>query len=91
MTELAIIGSDIQEVIGSATALFILFKIPLWIASQIASQIGAIVTILDSLLFLFIHSLLRPLLGYSKGKLEFLFAFLIVVMAISFCVNMIFI
>ena len=47
MTELAIIGSDIQEVIGSATALYILFGLPLWI--------GAIVTIFDSLLFLFIH------------------------------------
>jgi natural resistance-associated macrophage protein len=30
MTELAIIGSDIQEVIGSATAMHILFGIPLY-------------------------------------------------------------
>lgn len=74
MTEFAIIGSDIQEVIGSATALFILFKVPLWI--------GAIVTILDSFLFLFIHY-------WGVKKLEYLFGFLITVMAISFCVNMI--
>ena len=48
MTEVAIIGSDIQEVIGSATAIYILSNkiIPLWA--------GALITILDSLLFLFI-------------------------------------
>ena len=40
MTEIAIIGSDIQEVLGSATALKLLFGRPLWI--------GAIVTIFDS-------------------------------------------
>jgi len=73
MTEFAIIGSDIQEVIGSATALNILFGLPLWI--------GAIVTILDSFLFLFIHY-------FGVRKLEFFFAFLISVMAIAFCLNM---
>jgi NRAMP (natural resistance-associated macrophage protein)-like metal ion transporter len=45
MTEFAIVGSDIQEVIGSATALNILFGIPLWS--------GALITIFDSFLFLF--------------------------------------
>ena len=47
MTEVAIIGSDIQEVIGSSIALNILFGVPVWA--------GAVITILDSLLFLFIH------------------------------------
>ena len=73
MTELAIIGSDIQEVIGSATALNILLGVPLWV--------GAIITICDSLLFLFIHY-------YGIRKLEFFFAFLISVMAACFFINM---
>ena len=75
MTEFAIIGSDIQEVIGSATALFILSSgaVPLWA--------GAIITILDSLLFLFIHY-------FGVRKLEFFFAFLILVMAVCFILNM---
>ena len=73
MTELAIIGSDIQEVLGSATALNILLGIPIpW---------GAVITILDSLLFLFIHY-------YGVRKLEGFFVFLIAVMAICFGINM---
>lgn len=74
MTECAIIGSDIQEVIGSATALYILFGLPLWI--------GALVTIFDSFLFLFIHY-------FGVRKLEGFFAFLIIIMAIAFFANMI--
>jgi natural resistance-associated macrophage protein len=74
MTELAIIGSDIQEVLGSATALNILFGLPLWA--------GAIITILDSFLFLFIHY-------WGVRKLEFFFLFLIAVMTITFMINMI--
>ena len=73
MTELAIIGSDIQEVLGSATALNILFNMPLWA--------GAVITILDSFLFLFIHY-------YGVRKLEFFFAFLIFVMSVCFVTNM---
>jgi NRAMP (natural resistance-associated macrophage protein)-like metal ion transporter len=73
MTEVAIIASDIQEVIGSATALNILFGIPLWA--------GAIITIFDSFLFLFIHY-------YGIRKLELFFAFLILIMTICFSVNM---
>ena len=73
MTEIAIIGSDIQEVLGSATALHILFGIPVpW---------GAVITIFDSLLFLFIHY-------YGVRKLEGLFVFLVSVMAICFGINM---
>lgn len=73
MTEFAIIGSDIQEVIGSATAINILFGTPLWV--------GALITIFDSFLFLFIHY-------FGVRKLEGFFAFLISVMAICFCLNM---
>jgi natural resistance-associated macrophage protein len=73
MTELAIIGSDVQEVIGSATALKILFGLPIWV--------GSLITIVDSLLFLFIHY-------FGIRKLESFFAFLISVMAISFFINM---
>lgn len=73
MTEMAIIGSDIQEVLGSATALYLLFGIPVWI--------GVIITILDSFLFLFIHY-------FGVRKLESFFAFLVAVMALSFIINM---
>jgi len=73
MTEFAIIGSDIQEVVGSATALYILFDIPLWA--------GALITILDSFLFLFIHY-------FGVRKLEYFFLFLIVTMSVSFFMNM---
>lgn len=73
MTEFAIIGSDIQEVIGSATALNILFGIPLWS--------GALITIVDSFLFLFIHY-------YGVRQLELFFGFLISVMTVCFMVNM---
>ena len=76
MTEVAIIGSDIQEVIGSATAIYILSNkiIPLWA--------GALITILDSLLFLFIHY-------WGVRKLEAFFLFLIIVMTICFVINMV--
>jgi natural resistance-associated macrophage protein 2 len=73
MTEFAIIGSDIQEVIGSATAIYILFGLPLWK--------GALITIFDSFIFLFIHY-------FGVRKLEGFFLFLISIMAISFCLNM---
>ena len=74
MTEIAIIGSDIQEVLGSATALLILFDLPLWI--------GALLTIFDSFIFLFIHY-------WGVRKLEIFFALLILTMAITFIANMI--
>ena len=60
--------------LGSATALNILFGLPIWI--------GVLVTITDSLLFLFIHY-------YGVRKLEAFFAFLIFVMAVTFWINMI--
>ena len=73
MTEFAIIGSDIQEVVGSAYALLILFGIPVWA--------GAIITILDSILFLFIHY-------FGVRKLEAFFLFLILIMTVTFIINM---
>ncbi|KMZ60687.1 putative Natural resistance-associated macrophage protein [Zostera marina] len=71
MAELALIGADIQEVIGSAIAIKILSNgiIPLWC--------GVIITALDSLIFLFLEN-------YGVRKLEAVFGFLISTMAISF-------
>lgn len=74
MTELAIIACDIQEVLGSATALYLLFGIKIWV--------GVLITILDSFIFLFIHY-------FGVRKLEFFFAFLIFVMASTFMINMV--
>lgn len=75
MVELAIIDSDIQEVIGTATAFLIIFKIPLWI--------GAIITVLDSILFLFIHY-------FGIRKLEAFFTTLIILMVACFFTNMLY-
>ena len=67
MTEIAIIGSDIQEVIGTAIAFKILFGFPIWL--------GVIITILDTFTFLFIHAC-------GVRKLEALFAVLIGTMVV---------
>ncbi|XP_067615918.1 protein Malvolio isoform X7 [Eurosta solidaginis] len=80
MIEIAIIGSDMQEVIGTAIAIYLLSNkfIPLWG--------GVLITIIDTFTFLFLDK-------YGLRKLEFLFGFLITVMAITFgfelnvCVN----
>lgn len=101
MTEIAIIGSDMQEVIGTAIAIFLLsnkayvsiqheeylfstflnlcrsnliymgncYRIPLWV--------GTIITIIDTFSFLLLDK-------YGLRKLEFLFGFLITVMAVTF-------
>ncbi|XP_053171792.1 natural resistance-associated macrophage protein 2-like isoform X1 [Scomber japonicus] len=71
MVELAIIGSDMQEVIGCAIALNLLSvgRIPLWA--------GVLITITDTFVFLFLDK-------YGLRKLEAFFAFLITIMAISF-------
>ena len=47
MAEIAIIGSDLQEVLGSAIALQILFGIPMWV--------GVILTVSTTLLILLIQ------------------------------------
>jgi natural resistance-associated macrophage protein len=69
MTEAAIIGSDIQEVIGTAIALYILLGIPFWL--------GVIVTIVDTMTFLLLQQ-------YGMRKLELFFISLILVMGSCF-------
>ncbi|KAL5753080.1 hypothetical protein ACOSP7_023251 [Xanthoceras sorbifolium] len=71
MAELALIGADIQEVIGSAIAIKILSNgvVPLWA--------GVVITGLDCFMFLFLEN-------YGVRKLEAVFAFLIATMALSF-------
>ncbi|CAO2828210.1 unnamed protein product [Amaranthus hypochondriacus] len=71
MAEMALIGSDIQEVIGSAIALKILSHgfLPLWS--------GVLITAFDCFLFLFLEN-------YGVRKLEAVFAVLIATMALSF-------
>ncbi|XP_043939390.1 natural resistance-associated macrophage protein 2 [Protopterus annectens] len=71
MVETAIIGSDMQEVIGSAIAFNLLSggRIPLWA--------GVLITIADTFVFLFLDK-------YGLRKLEAFFGFLITVMAITF-------
>ncbi|XP_034114030.2 protein Malvolio isoform X2 [Drosophila nasuta] len=71
MIEIAIIGSDMQEVIGTAIAIYLLSNkvVPLWG--------GVLITIVDTFTFLFLDK-------YGLRKLEFLFGFLITVMAVTF-------
>ncbi|XP_068599580.1 natural resistance-associated macrophage protein 2-like [Brachionichthys hirsutus] len=71
MVELAIIGSDMQEVIGCAIAFSLLSsgRIPLWA--------GVLITVFDAFLFLFLDK-------YGLRKLEAFFACLIAIMAITF-------
>ncbi|GMF58560.1 unnamed protein product [Phytophthora fragariaefolia] len=73
MTELAIIGSDVQEVLGSAVALELLFGLPLWL--------GCLLTGLDTLTFLALHRA-----GDRGGGrcLEMLFLLLIATMCVCF-------
>ncbi|XP_062401458.1 natural resistance-associated macrophage protein 2 isoform X2 [Sardina pilchardus] len=71
MVELAIIGSDMQEVIGCAIAFNLLSvgRIPLWG--------GVLITIIDTFVFLFLDK-------YGLRKLEAFFGVLITIMAVSF-------
>ncbi|KAI1710268.1 natural resistance-associated macrophage protein [Ditylenchus destructor] len=71
MTEIAIIGSDMQEVIGTAIAFYLLSNgnIPLFA--------GVLITIADTFTFLLIDR-------FGFRKLEVLFAALIGMMALSF-------
>ncbi|KAA3457443.1 metal transporter Nramp6-like [Gossypium australe] len=75
MAELALIGADIQEVIGSAIAIKILSNgaIPLWA--------GVIITACDWSVSFFIFLFLE---NYGVRKLEAFFAVLIATMAVSF-------
>ena len=69
--EIAIIGSDMQEVIGTAIAFYLLSNksIPLWA--------GVLITVADTFTFLFLDK-------YGLRKLEFFFGFLITTMALTF-------
>ncbi|BAT77894.1 hypothetical protein LR48_Vigan04g244300 [Vigna angularis] len=71
MAELALIGADIQEVIGSAIAIQILSRgvLPLWV--------GVLITASDCFFFLFLEN-------YGVRKLEAAFAVLISIMGLSF-------
>ncbi|XXG56983.1 hypothetical protein AAC387_Pa03g4265 [Persea americana] len=71
MAEVALIGADIQEVIGSAIAIKILSHgvVPLWG--------GVLITAFDCFIFLFLEN-------YGVRKLEAFFAILIATMAITF-------
>ncbi|XP_014767974.1 natural resistance-associated macrophage protein 2 isoform X3 [Octopus bimaculoides] len=71
MVEIAIIGSDMQEVIGTATALYLLSneKLPLYA--------GVLITIVDTFTFLLLDK-------YGLRKLEAFFGLLITIMALMF-------
>ncbi|XP_050309342.1 protein Malvolio-like isoform X2 [Anthonomus grandis grandis] len=71
MVEVAIIGSDMQEVIGTAIAIYLLSgtKIPIYG--------GVLITILDTFTFLMFDK-------YGLRKLEFFFGLLITIMGVTF-------
>ncbi|VVC31674.1 Hypothetical protein CINCED_3A015637 [Cinara cedri] len=71
MMEVAIIGSDMQEVIGTSIALYLLSNkmIPLWV--------GVLITVFDTLSFLMLDK-------YGLRKLELVFGLFIVIMSLSF-------
>ncbi|KAL3270632.1 hypothetical protein HHI36_021164 [Cryptolaemus montrouzieri] len=71
MIEIAIIGSDMQEVIGTAVALYLLSN------KWIAIWQGVLITIVDTFTFLFLDK-------YGLRKLELVFGTLITVMGVSF-------
>jgi len=73
MTEIAIIGSDIQEVLGSAIAWQILTGIPIWA--------GVLVTSLDTFVFMGLHQL-------GIRYLEAFILSLLLTMIICFWVNL---
>ena len=76
MVEIAIIGSDMQEVIGTAIAFYLLSWDNEAQAGRIPLYAGVLITITDTFIFLFLDKFVR--------KLELLFGFLITVMAITF-------
>ncbi|KAK3868545.1 hypothetical protein Pcinc_026075 [Petrolisthes cinctipes] len=71
MVEIAIIGSDMQEVIGTSIAIYMLSNqvIPIWG--------GVLITIVDTFTFLGLDR-------YGLRKLEAFFALLIAIMAVTF-------
>lgn len=80
MTEMAIIGSDIQEVLGSAIAFEILFNFPLWV--------GCLLTGLDTFTFLALHHVSDGKGGSGSSRyLEMFFMVLISTMCVCFFVD----
>ncbi|CAE7548921.1 nramp1 [Symbiodinium natans] len=75
MTELAIIGADIQEVVGTGIALQVLFGWPLWV--------GSLATGVDTFTFLLIHYL-------GKRFLEVFILVLISLLLVCYLVNFFF-
>ncbi|XP_063695523.1 protein Malvolio isoform X2 [Culicoides brevitarsis] len=71
MIEIAIIGSDMQEVIGTSIAIYLLS------AKRIPLYIGVMITVFDTFTFLFLDK-------YGLRKLEFFFGLLITIMAVTF-------
>ncbi|XP_054722780.1 natural resistance-associated macrophage protein 2-like [Uloborus diversus] len=71
MVEIAIVGSDMQEVIGTAIAFYLLSN------TRIPLYAGVLITIADTFTFLLLDK-------YGLRKLEAFFGFLISVMAITF-------
>ena len=76
MVEIAIIGSDMQEVIGTAIAFYLLSWDSRTQTGRIPLYAGVLITITDTFIFLFLDKFVR--------KLELLFGFLITVMAVTF-------
>ena len=76
MIEVAIIGSDMQEVIGTAIAFYLLSWDQDSETGRIPLYAGVLITITDTFIFLFLDKFVR--------KLELFFGFLITVMAITF-------
>ncbi|KAI8989532.1 natural resistance-associated macrophage protein-domain-containing protein [Pilobolus umbonatus] len=72
-TQVAIIGSDIQEIIGTAIALKILFHLKLWV--------GVLITASDTFLFMWLQQ-------YGVRKIEIFFMTLIGVMIACFWMEM---
>ncbi|VDK52284.1 unnamed protein product [Anisakis simplex] len=71
LVEVAIVGADMQEVIGTSIAIYLISNtvIPLWA--------GVLITICDTFTFMFFDR-------YGVRKFEFFFCFLISVMAVTF-------
>ncbi|KAI9484243.1 MAG: natural resistance-associated macrophage protein-domain-containing protein [Benjaminiella poitrasii] len=72
-TQLAIIGSDIQEIIGTAIALKIIFNMELWL--------GVMITATDTFLFMWLQQ-------FGVRKIEAFFVSLIGVMIACFWIEM---
>ena len=72
--QIAIIGADIMEIIGTAIALHILLRLPLWV--------GVLITTVDTFTFMMIQR-------YGMRKMEAFFMLLIVVMTTCFWVEVV--